>query len=176
VRLKAAIAHLWFVTIHPFDDGNGRIARAIMDMQFARADGSAQRFYSMSAHIRTERKSYYDVLENTQRDSMDVTEWIIWFLSCFQSAINDTASMLDTVIKKARFREQGATQPVNDRQKMMLNKLLDGFHGKLTSSKWAVITKTSQDTAVRDIHDLVQHGLLVKEPAGGRSTSYILAI
>lgn len=173
--LKAAVAHLWFVTVHPFDDGNGRIARAITDMQLARADGSAQRFYSMSAQIRIERNGYYERLEETQKDTLDITAWIVWFLECLDRAIGATDVTLASVMRKARFWESPATQTLNERQKLMLNKLLDGFIGKLTSSKWATITKTSQDTAIRDIQDLVGKGLLRKEDAGGRSTSYILS-
>lgn len=172
--LKAAIAHLWFVTIHPFDDGNGRMARAITDMQLARADESGQRFYSMSAQIRIERKAYYHILEQTQKDTLDITEWLLWFLACLERAIGATDTTLGAVMRKARFWNNPNAQDVNDRQKLMLNKLLDGFHGKLTSSKWAAIAKTSQDTAVRDIQDLIQRGLLIKEAAGGRSTSYII--
>jgi Fic family protein len=172
--LKAAIAHLWFVTIHPFDDGNGRIARAVTDMQLARADESQRRFYSMSAQIRIERNEYYNILEKTQKDTLDITEWLLWFLACLDRAIGATDVTLAAVMKKARFWENPAAQTANDRQKLMLNKLLDGFHGKLTSSKWAVITKTSQDTAIRDIQDLIDRGLLIKAPAGGRSTSYVL--
>jgi Fic family protein len=172
--LKAAIAHLWFVTIHPFDDGNGRIARAITDMQLSRADHSAQRFYSMSSQIRIERKEYYDILEKTQKGSLDITEWINWFLACLDRALTGTDSTLAVVMEKARFWEKHSTTPLNDRQRVMLNKLLDGFDGKLTSSKWAKITKTSQDSAVRDINDLLQRGILAKEPGGGRSTNYVL--
>jgi Fic family protein len=173
--IKAAIAHLWFVTIHPFDDGNGRIARAITDMQLCRADQSPRRFYSMSSQIKIERKGYYDLLEKTQRGSLEITEWINWFLECLDHALQGTDSTLAVVMKKARFWERHSTTPINDRQRVMLNKLQDGFDGKLTSSKWAKITKTSQDTAVRDINDLVQRGILVKELGGGRSTSYVLA-
>jgi len=172
--LKAAIAHLWFVTIHPFDDGNGRIARAITDMQLSRADNSAQRFYSMSSQIRTERKEYSDILEKTQKGSLDITGWISWFLTCLGRALTGTNSTLAVVMEKARFWEKHSTTPLNDRQRVMLNKLLDGFDGKLTSSKWSKITKTSQDSAVRDINDLLQRGILLKEPGGGRSTSYVL--
>jgi Fic family protein len=173
--LKAAIAHLWFVTIHPFDDGNGRIARAITDMQLSRADHSAQRFYSMSSQIKIERKEYYDILERTQKGSLDITEWIDWFLNCLDRALIGTDDTLAIVMKKARFWEKYSIAPLNDRQRIMLNKLLDGFDGKLTSSKWAKITKTSQDSAGRDINDLVQRGILAKEAGGGRSTSYVLA-
>lgn len=172
--VKAGIAHLWFVTIHPFDDGNGRIARAIADMQLARADASKYRFYSMSAQIRLERNAYYDILEETQKGSLDVTLWMEWFLSCLGRAIQATDATLAGVIRKAKFWEQPALETINERQRTMLNKLLDGFYGKLTSSKWAAMTKTSQDTAVRDIQDLIDRGLLEKEAAGGRSTSYIL--
>ena len=172
--LKAAIAHLWFVTIHPFDDGNGRIARTITDMLLARADKTQQRFYSMSTQIRAERKAYYDILEETQKGTMDITKWMGWFLGCLGRAIDAADTTLAGVIKKAKFWEQPATHTLNDRQKLMLNKLLDGFHGKLSSSKWAKITKTSQDTAIRDIQDLINRQLLAKEPAGGRSTSYLL--
>ena len=172
--LKAAIAHFWFVTIHPFDDGNGRIARAIADMQLARADTSSQRFYSMSAQIRKERKEYYDILEDTQKGSLDISKWIIWFLQCLDRAIAATDETLATVLRKARFWEKNAGAILNDRQRLMLNKLLDGFEGKLSTSKWAKITKTSQDTALRDIQDLIHKQLLVKETGGGRSTSYLL--
>ncbi|HEY1166738.1 MAG TPA: Fic family protein, partial [Chitinophaga sp.] len=170
--LKAAIAHLWFVTIHPFDDGNGRMARAIADMQLARADGTVQRFYSMSAQIRVERSAYYDILESTQKGSLDITEWLTWFLQCLDGAFSATDGTLAAVIKKAKFWEHPATQNLNSRQQLMMNKLLERFEGKLTSSKWAKIAKCSQDTAIRDIQDLVERGLLVKEAAGGRSTSY----
>jgi Fic family protein len=172
--LKAGLAHLWFVTIHPFDDGNGRIARAITDMQLARADESAQRFYSMSAQIRIERNDYYDMLEKTQKGALDITEWLEWFLSCYDRALSNTDQTLGTVMQKAKFWENPATANINDRQKLMLNRLLDGFDGKLNSSKWAKITKCSQDTAGRDIADLIERDLLEKDAAGGRSTSYFL--
>lgn len=173
--IKAAIAHLWFVTIHPFDDGNGRIARAIADKQLARADETNQRFYSMSAQIRKERKEYYDILERTQKDGLDITEWLTWFLECLNSALMATDETLATVLKKAKFCEKYAVNSLNERQVLMMNKLLDGFVGKLTSSKWATIAKCSSDTAVRDINDLLQRGILTKEAAGGRSTSYLIA-
>jgi Fic family protein len=172
--IKAAIAHLWFVTIHPFDDGNGRVARAIADMQLARADGTPQRFYSMSAQIRKERKEYYDILETTQKGSIDITGWLTWFLHCLDHAVAATDETLGGVLKKARFWEKHAATSVNDRQRIMLNKLLDGFDGKLNTSKWAKITKTSQDTALRDIQDLMEKQILVKEAGGGRSTSYLI--
>ena len=173
--MKAAVAHLWFVTIHPFDDGNGRIARAIADMQLARADGMSQRFYSMSAQIRKERKQYYDVLETTQKASLDVTRWLTWFLQCLDRTIAATDETLGAVLSKARFWERHAATELNGRQRIMLNKLWDGFEGKLNTSKWAKITKTSQDTALRDIQDLVNKNILMKEASGGRSTSYVLA-
>jgi Fic family protein len=171
--LKAGIAHLWLVTIHPFDDGNGRIARAITDMQLARADRTRQRFYSMSAQIRAERNGYYDMLEKTQRGDLDITEWLEWFLSCYDRALSNTDQTLANVMAKARFWASPAITGINERQKLMLNKLLDRFEGKLTSSKWAKIAKCSQDTAGRDIADLIDRGILIKE-AGGRSTSYVL--
>ena len=172
--LKAAIAHLWFVTIHPFDDGNGRIARAITDRQLSRADATAQRFYSMSAQIRKERSAYYNILERTQKGSMDITSWLTWFLQCLGRALEATDTTLAGVLGKARFWEKHATTILNERQHLMLNKLLDGFEGKLNTSKWAKITKTSQDTALRDIQDLMSKGILGKESGGGRSTSYQL--
>ena len=173
--LKAGIAHLWFVAIHPFDDGNGRIARAIADMALARSENSPQRFYSMSAQIRVERKAYYDVLEATQKDDLDITDWLEWFLGCLERAIDGAETILAAVLKKARFWEKQAGESFNERQRKVLNRLLDGFEGKLTSSKWAVLGKSSQDTASRDIDDLVKRGILVKDAAGGRSTSYSLA-
>lgn len=173
--IRAALAHLWFVTIHPFDDGNGRIARAIADWALARSEGSSQRFYSMSSQMRAERKTYYDILENTQKASLDVTEWMAWFLDCLGRAISGTESTLASVFRKARFWEKNAGKTINERQKLMLNKLLDGFEGKLTSTKWAKIAKCSQDTAQRDIQGLIEQRVLVKDAAGGRSTSYSLA-
>ncbi len=172
--LKAAIAHLWFVTIHPFDDGNGRIARAIADMALARSEGSPQRFYSMSAQIRAERKAYYDILEATQKGDLDITGWLRWFLTCLDNAFDGAEVVLEKVICKARFWDALAGESFNERQRAMLNRLLDGFEGKLTSSKWAIITKASQDTASRDINDLIARGLLRRDEAGGRSTSYSL--
>lgn len=173
--IKAAIAHLWFVTIHPFDDGNGRIARAIADMQLTRADGTAHRFYSMSAQVRKERKDYYNILEETQKGTMDVTRWVEWFLGCLDRALASTDETLAGVLKKAKFWEKYAESSFNNRQVLMLNKLLNGFEGKLNSSKWAKIAKCSQDTALRDIQNLIDRKILIKEPSGGRSTSYILA-
>jgi Fic family protein len=173
--LKAGVAHLWFVTIHPFEDGNGRIARAIADMALARSEQTPQRFYSMSAQIRAERKAYYDILEATQKGDLDVTGWLEWFLGCLDRAFDGAETILAAVLKKARFWELHARAKLNDRQRKVVNRLLDGFEGKLTSSKWAALTKASQDTALRDIDDLVKRGMLVKATAGGRSTSYSLA-
>ena len=172
--LKAGIAHLWLVTIHPFDDGNGRIARAVADMQLARADGSAHRFYSMSAQVRNERKEYYAVLESTQQGSLDITRWMLWFLQRLDRAIAASNETLAAILKKARFWEKHSSTTLNERQRMMLNKLLDGFEGRLNSSKWATITKTSQDTALRDIQDLLNKNILVKDGGGGRSTGYVM--
>ncbi len=172
--LKAGIAHLWFVTIQPFDDGNGRIARAIADLMLARSEASAHRFYSMSAQIRVERNAYYDILEITQKGGLDITPWLDWFLGCLDRAFNHAEETLSTVIAKARFWERHSGVPFNDRQKDMLIRLLDGFVGKLTTGKWAKIEKCSSDTALRDINDLVSRGILVRENSGGRSTSYVL--
>ncbi|MEM6493593.1 MAG: Fic family protein [Pseudomonadota bacterium] len=172
--LKAALAHLWFVTIHPFDDGNGRIARAIADMALTRSEGSAQRFYSMSAEIRKRRKGYYEVLENTQKGDLDITPWLLWFLECLDGAIARSEGVLQHIFAKSRFWEAHRNTSFNDRQRKMLSKLLDGFQGRLTTSKWAKITKCSQDTALRDIEGLIHLGVMEKEPGGGRSTSYAL--
>jgi Fic family protein len=174
--MKAGLAHLWFVTIHPFDDGNGRIARAIADMALARSEDSPQRFYSMSAQIRQERNAYYGILEETQKGTLDITPWMEWFLGCLGRAIDGAQTTLATVLTKARFWEANAGIAINDRQRLVLNRLLDGFEGKLTTSKYAKLAKCSQDTALRDILPLVEHGILVRNPEGGRSTSYALAI
>jgi Fic family protein len=173
--LKAALAHLWFVTIHPFDDGNGRIARAIADMALARSENSPQRFYSMSAQIRQERNAYYGILEETQKGRLDITPWMGWFLGCLGRAIDGAQTTLAAVLAKARFWESMAGVALNDRQRLVVNRLLDGFEGKLTSSKYAKLMKCSQDTAARDIGSLVEYGVLVRNPGGGRSTSYSLA-
>lgn len=172
--LKAAIAHLWFITIHPFDDGNGRIARALTDLLLARSDKSNQRFYSMSAQIRIERKQYYDILEKTQKGDLNITVWLNWFLSCLTNALRATDTLLNRVLQKAEFWRTHAKTSLNERQKKLVNKLLDGFEGKLTSSKWAKIAKCSKDTAIRDINDLILKDVLQKELAGGRSTNYEL--
>ncbi|ATU74107.1 Adenosine monophosphate-protein transferase FICD [Gluconacetobacter sp. SXCC-1] len=174
--LKAAIAHLWFVTIHPFEDGNGRMARAIGDLMLARSEQTEQRFYSLSAQIRQERKDYYAILEATQKGDMDITAWLLWFLGALDRAFDRAELVLGIVIQKARFWDNLAGQSINDRQRLMLNRLLDGFEGKLTSSKWAKLAKTSPDTALRDINDLVSRNILAREAAGGRSTSYVLVV
>ena len=172
--IKAAIAHLWFVTIHPFEDGNGRIARAIADMALARSENSTQRFYSMSTQIRQERGAYYDILESTQKGGRDITPWLTWFLDCLDRAIQGADDILAGVLEKARFWEKHATAELNERQRDILNRLLDGFEGKLTTSKYAKIEKCSQDTAYRDIIGLMELDVLKKDEAGGRSTSYSL--
>ena len=174
--IKAALAHLWFVTLHPFDDGNGRIARAITDMALARSEGSSQRFYSMSTQIRQEREKYYDILEQTQRGQLDITPWMEWFLGCLGRAIDSAQGALKGVLTKARFWETFATTPLNERQREIVNRLLDGFDGKLTTSKYAKITDCSQDTALRDILSLVDRGILTRGEGGGRSTSYELTM
>jgi Fic family protein len=173
--IKAGLAHLWFVTIHPLDDGNGRIARAIAVMALARSERSAQRFYSMSAQIRQERGAYYEILEETQKGTMDVTLWMDWFLGCLHRAIDCAETTLGSVRAKARFWDSLRDFRVNERQRTVLNRLLDGFEGKLTTSKWAKVTKSSHDTALRDISVLLERGVLVRNPGNGRSTSYTLA-
>ena len=172
--LVAGLAHLWFVTVHPFDDGNGRIARAIADLALARSEQRHQRYYSMSAQIRHERDAYYKTLERTQQGALDVTAWQAAFLECLRRAIGGAEKTLGSVLEKSRFWERFATEPLNARQIKVLNKLLDGFDGNLTSSKWAKMAKCSQDTAYRDILDLITRGALKKDPGGGRSTSYSL--
>jgi len=172
--IKAAIAHLWFVTLHPFDDGNGRIARAITDRALARSENSGRRFYSMSAQIRIERRAYYDVLELTQKDTLDITDWLTWFLGCLDRAITGSEGQLASILAKERFWKNHMGQALNPRQSLMLNKLLDGFEGKLSSGKWAKIAKCSQDTAHRDITGLIAKGFLIIDEGRGRSTSYSL--
>lgn len=172
--LKAAVAHLWFVTIHPFDDGNGRIGRAIADLMLARSENSSRRFYSLSAQIQIERKSYYAILEQTQKGTLDITSWIEWFFNCLIRAIKNASSTLNIILHKAQFWETLAEIPLNERQKKIINRMLDGFNGKLTSSKWAKMTKCSQDTAYRDILDLIDKEILTKNSEGGRNTSYSL--
>jgi Fic family protein len=172
--LKAGLAHLWFVTVHPFDDGNGRIARAITEMQLTRSEHMSQRFYSMSAQIRKERDDYYRQLEAAQRGTLDITGWLDWFIACLGRAMAGADGTLSVVLQKARFWERHAAASFNDRQRLMINRLLDGFEGKLTSSKWAKIAHCSPDTALRDIEDLMRQGVLRKDAAGGRSTGYSL--
>lgn len=174
--IKAAIAHFWFVTIHPFDDGNGRIARAIADLMLARSENSRHRFYSMSAQIQMERKEYYTVLEKCQKGPIDITPWIAWFLQCMKRAIATSGNELEAVLVKANFWHAHTGESFNDRQKTIINRLFDGFEGKLTSSKWAKITKCSQDTALRDIGDLLDRHILARAEGGGRSTSYTLCL
>jgi Fic family protein len=173
--IKSALGHLWFVTLHPFDDGNGRIARAIGDLLLARAEGSPQRFYSLSAQIQRGRRAYYDILERTQKYSMNVTEWLVWFLESLGRSIDDAQNSLNVVLYKARFWRHWEASPFNERQLKLLKKMLDGFEGKLPSSKWATIAKCSTDTALRDINELVSRGVLRKSDSAGRSTSYELA-
>lgn len=172
--IKAAISHLWFVSVHPFEDGNGRVARAITDMNLAQSDNQPYRFYSMSSQIRTERKQYYDILEKTQKGNLDITDWLEWFLNCLLHALKSSEGILEKVIFRHNFWMKNASMIKNDRQRKLLNILLEGFDGKLTTSKWAKIGKCSQDTAARDIQDLIAKGILFKLPEGGRSTAYDL--
>jgi len=172
--LKAAIAHFWFIIIHPFDDGNGRIGRALTDMLLARAEGSTERFYSMSGQILTERNRYYEVLQKVQHSSGDITEWLDWFLHCLQNAMFTTENTTRKILNKAEFWKLHEHTPINERQRLILNKLFEGFEGKLQTSKWAKITKTSTDTALRDIKDLVEKGILQQTDEGGRNASYEL--
>jgi Fic family protein len=173
--LKAALSHLWFVTVHPFDDGNGRIARAIADMALARAERTPQRFYSMSTQIRQERTAYYEILERAQKGTLDVTPWMDWFLGCLGRAVDGAQDILGAVLTRARFWERARTgAPLNERQRLVLDRLLEGLEGKLTTSRYAGLARCSQDTALRDILGLVERGLLVRGPEGGRSTSYAL--
>jgi Fic family protein len=170
--IKAGLAHLWFVTVHPMDDGNGRMGRAVGDLALARAEGTAQRYYSLSAQFQRERKDYYDQLERTQKGTLDVTDWLEWFLGCLLRAVQGAQGTLSAVLGKANFWRQWADTPMNERQIKLLNKLLDGFDGKLTTSKWATIAKCSQDTALRDINELLEREVLMRSEASGRSTSY----
>lgn len=172
--IKSAVAHFWFIIIHPFDDGNGRIARAISDLLLARSDNSPQRFYSLSNQMLTERKTYYQILQKSQYKDGCITEWLLWYLNCLYSALLNTGQTIDKVLIKADFWDKHKTTELNARQRLMLNKLLDGFTGKLKTSKWAKITKCSQDTALRDIKDLIKKGILKQENSGGRSTNYEL--
>jgi len=172
--IKSAIAHFWFIIIHPFDDGNGRIARALSDLLLARSDNSSQRFYSLSSQILLERKAYYSVLQKVQHKDGDITEWLTWFLNCLYRALKSKEETMDKVLCKADFWDKHKDTELNSRQRLMLNKLFDGFEGKLKSSKWAKITKCSLDTALRDIKNLIEKGILKQEESGGRSTNYEL--
>ena len=172
--LKSAIAHFWFVIIHPFDDGNGRIARAISDMLLARSENSKERFYSLSKQILTVRNAYYEVLKKSQHNNNDITEWLVWFLNCLKHALQETEISIQNIVCKAKFWEKHKNTQINERQRLILNKLFDDFYGKLSSSKWAKITKCSTDTALRDIKDLIEKGILLQDEAGGRSTNYTL--
>jgi Fic family protein len=170
--IKAGVAHLWLLTIHPFDDGNGRIARAVTDLLMARSDTSTQRFYSLSAQIQLDRNAYYTILEKTQKGNLDLTEWLQWFLETLIKALKSTDTLLKRVLLKGEFWQKNSLISLNDRQKRMLNKILDGFDGHLTSDKWAKISKCSKDTAIRDLNDLLSKNILQKDEAGGRSTRY----
>lgn len=172
--LKSAIAHFWFIIIHPFDDGNGRIARAISDLMLARADGSTERFYSMSSQILIERKMYYKILQEVQHSNGDITDWLVWFLHCLKKSLLTTETTLQKILRKTEFWKIHVHTEFNERQRLVLNKLFDGFEGKLKSSKWAKIAKCSSDTALRDIKDLIDKGILQQEQQGGRSTNYEL--
>ena len=173
--VRSAMAHLWFVTIHPFDDGNGRIARALTDMALARSDGTSQRTYSMSEQVLKERNAYYRVLEQTQRGALDITNWLMWFLECMQCSIATSEDKLSAVLSKTRFWQEHQRTPFIARQRNMVDRLFDGFEGNLTTSRWARITKSSHDTALRDITDLIEQGILARNPGGGRRTSYGLS-
>lgn len=172
--LKAAIAHFWFIIIHPFDDGNGRIARALADMLLARAEGSGDRYYSMSNQILAERKRYYAVLQKVQHHESDITDWLTWFLSCLRQAMLSTSNITERILRKAEFWKRHEHTAINERQRMIINKLFYGLEGKLQSSKWAKMTKCSSDTALRDIKDLIAKGILRQESEGGRSVNYVL--
>lgn len=172
--IMAAVAHLWFVTIHPFDDGNGRIGRTLADMFLARLDDEHARYYSMSAEINRCKKSYYDILERTQKGGLDITEWLLWFFGCLESAIDRASSVVENTLRKAAYWDKFRDIEVNERQRKIINRLWDGFDGKLTSSKWAKICHCSQDTALRDINDLIDKGMLRNSGEGGRSVNYLL--
>jgi len=174
--IKSGIAHLWYITLHPFEDGNGRMARALTDMLLTRSDGISQRYYSMSSQIRLERKEYYDILEKVQKGSLDISNWLQWFLNCLYTSIKASDLLLEKVLFKHKFWMKYADVIKNDRQKKLLNMLMDNFKGKLNTSKWAKINKCSTDTALRDIQDLVEKDILEKEPGGGRSTSYLIKV
>lgn len=175
-QVRSSIAHLWFVTVHPFDDGNGRISRTITDMLLTRADEMPHRFYSMSAQIRKQRNGYYDILERTQKGDLNITDWLKWFLGCLEAALNDTEKTIGNILQKSKFWEKHRAVPMNNRQIKVINLLWDGFEGKLTSSKWAKITKCSADTALRDIQELISRNILRKSEEGGRNTNYELIL
>jgi len=172
--VKAAIVHLWFVTIHPFDDGNGRLGRTLTEMMLSKADCSSQRYYSLSSEILNRRKEYYEILEKTQKGNLDVTEWVEWFLFAMRDALQNAINKTDGVMRKVEFWDKHRDTPINERQRKVLNMLFDGFEGKLNSSKWYRINHCSQDTATRDIKDLVEKGILRSTGEGGRSTNYEL--
>lgn len=172
--IMAAVAHLWFVTIHPFDDGNGRISRTIADMFLARLDKNSGRYYSMSAEINRNKKSYYDILERTQKGGLDITEWLLWFFSCLENAIIRASELVESTLRKTSYWDKFREVAINERQRKIINRLWEGFEGKLTSSKWAKICKCSQDTALRDINDLIKKGMLRNSGEGGRSANYLL--
>lgn len=172
--LKAGIAHLWFLTLHPFEDGNGRVARALTDLLLARADGQPQRFYSLSAQICLERQAYYRALAWAQKGGTDITDWLVWFLDCFGRSLEASTQMLEKVLQKHRYWQTWSAQSLHERQLKMLNKMLDGFEGHVNTAKWAKINQCSADTALRDINDLLQRGMLIKAAAGSRSTHYLL--
>ena len=172
--LRAGLAHLWFVTIHPFEDGNGRVARAVADQALAQSEDSEQRFYSMSNQIRKERSDYYDTLEHSQKGALDVTGWLVWFIDCLSRAIDGAEAACANVLRKADFWQRCAREPLTKRQKTVLNRFLDGFEGKLTAKKWAAIGKCSIPTAQRDINELVDRGILRRNPGGSKNTSYDL--
>jgi Fic family protein len=174
--LRAGLAHLWFVTVHPFEDGNGRIARAIADQALAQSEGSGQRFYSVSSQIRRERSKYYDSLERAQKGDLDVTQWLTWFLGCFSRALDGADTATAGVLRKADFWQRYAREHFIDRQKVVLNRYLDGFEGKLTAKKWSALAKVSVPTAQRDINDLIERGILRRNPGGSKNTSYDLAV
>lgn len=170
--IKAGIAHLWFVTLHPFDDGNGRLTRALTERMLAQSDSSQQRFYSMSAQILKQRNEYYNILERTQKRDNDITEWLVWFLQTLEQALLSAEQTTNKIIEKASFWQSHRQQALNSRQVKMLNILLTDFYGTLTTKKWAIMTKCSADTALRDINDLISKGMLIKSNASGRSTNY----